>query len=502
MTTEAERQAAHLTPSEASLSSSNAMGADPPLASVTSRRAWIQLKIAIATLDLFCVGGAMAAALWLCTVLPASRIPAYPDGVVVAGISLPFVLLAMLRVGLYRTHFIASRIEEFRLIVRATALSTLAMAVVAFALRLDIARSWLILTFGIGTLLLTIERKLVREMLLRARRRGHFLHRAVIIGDNLEALGLCQALGGDPYLGYDVLGFLSDSSPLHTPLWANYCVIGQISEARKIVRQLEVRNAVIATTAIDQAASNRLVRELTEEGIHVEISSALSDIAARRLIVRPMSRFPLVHVEAVRRHGWRARAKRTLDLCGAGFLLILTAPLLVLSALAVRLGSRGPILFRQERMGQDGTCFLVFKFRTMSKDAEHQLDSLRDQNEAAGPLFKMRDDPRITRAGRILRRYSIDELPQLWNVLRGEMSLVGPRPALPSEALQWDPEVHARVRVKPGITGMWQVRGRSNASFEDYVRLDLYYVDNWSLWSDLAILVKTIPAVVSKRGAF
>jgi lipopolysaccharide/colanic/teichoic acid biosynthesis glycosyltransferase len=181
--------------------------------------------------------------------------------------------------------------------------------------------------------------------------------------------------------------------------------------------------------------------------------------------------------------------------------LLVTAPLMAAVAIAIKLDSKGPVLFKQERVGRDGVPFKVLKLRTMCIDAEAKLAELQKQNEADGPLFKMKNDPRITRVGRILRKLSIDEIPQLWNVMRNEMSMVGPRPALSREVEQWGDALHGRLRVKPGVTGMWQVSGRSSSSFEDYERLDLYYVDNWSLATDLMIIAKTLPAVLMSRGA-
>ena len=181
--------------------------------------------------------------------------------------------------------------------------------------------------------------------------------------------------------------------------------------------------------------------------------------------------------------------------------LIVAAPVLIVAAIAIKITSPGPVLFRQVRVGRDGEPFFVLKLRTMVVDAEDRLAELMAQNEADGPLFKMSDDPRITRVGRILRKLSIDELPQLWNVVRGDMSLIGPRPALPREVAQWSDELHERLRVRPGITGMWQVSGRSDTGFEEYQRLDLFYVDNWSILIDMGILLRTVPAVLTGRGA-
>jgi exopolysaccharide biosynthesis polyprenyl glycosylphosphotransferase len=210
----------------------------------------------------------------------------------------------------------------------------------------------------------------------------------------------------------------------------------------------------------------------------------------------------VIYLEPVNRDGWRATAKRAFDIAGASVGLILTSPILLIAGLAIVMDSRGPILFRQTRVGKNHVPFTLLKLRSMVVDAESRLAELREHNEADGPLFKMRRDPRVTRVGRILRATSIDELPQLWNVMRGDMSLVGPRPAPPSEAEHWDEELAQRLRVKPGITGMWQVSGRSESNFADYTRLDLYYVDNWSLATDLAILAKTLPVVLSRRGSY
>jgi exopolysaccharide biosynthesis polyprenyl glycosylphosphotransferase len=218
------------------------------------------------------------------------------------------------------------------------------------------------------------------------------------------------------------------------------------------------------------------------------------------MTLRPLGPFAVVSVEPIARHGWRMAAKRGFDLCLAIGGLIVLSPVLAATALAVRLDSRGPVLFRQVRVGQDGRPFVMYKFRSMVTDAELVLPELEARNHREGPLFKMVDDPRVTRVGRFIRRTSIDELPQLWNVVNATMSIVGPRPALPREAERWPEGLRQRLRVKPGITGYWQVTGRDSESFELYSRLDLYYVDNWSLITDLAIVLKTLPTLVQRRS--
>ena len=227
----------------------------------------------------------------------------------------------------------------------------------------------------------------------------------------------------------------------------------------------------------------------------------MSDISTSRISVRNLGEYPMVCVEPVAGVSWRTMAKRIFDVTMASFAMIIVAPVLAIAAVAIRVTSGKGVLFRQERVGRNGVNFTVFKLRTMVADAEDRLAELSEFNEAAGPMFKMKNDPRVTTVGRFLRATSIDELPQLFNVINGDMSLVGPRPALPSEAAQWDETLRERLRVRPGITGMWQVSGRFTASIETYARLDLYYVDNWSLVTDVAIILKTIPAVLRRDGA-
>jgi exopolysaccharide biosynthesis polyprenyl glycosylphosphotransferase len=242
---------------------------------------------------------------------------------------------------------------------------------------------------------------------------------------------------------------------------------------------------------------NRMVRDLHRHRVHVQLSSGISGIHHRRMRVQTVGCQPLIYVEPTRLSLLQSAAKRGLDIVGAIVGILVGAPLVMFAALVVKLGDRGPALFAQQRVGRDGRTFMMFKLRTMRVDAEERLRDLCDQNERDGPLFKITDDPRVTRVGRFLRATSIDELPQLLNVLAGSMSLVGPRPALPTEVDQF---AHAEVRhaVRPGITGLWQVEARDSPSFNTYQRLDLFYVENWSVWLDLAVLLRTGRAVISR----
>ncbi len=415
----------------------------------------------------------------------------HPVAALVMAVAFGFWLV---RARLYTARFITRRSDEIRRIVDAGILAAATVGVVAYSFKLQPGRAWLALACFISVVALVAERDVVRRRFAAQRRAGNIERRVILVGDNDESRMLQKMFDEEQELGYLVVASLDPvvvaaEGDLTTSVLAT-------------ARSQEATGAVICASAIDTQANNRLIRDLIEAGIHVELSSTLADIEPSRLTVRPLGRFPVVYVEPVVRHGWRAAAKRSFDL-GLSFAgLLVASPLLLGIAITIRRGSPGPILFRQSRIGRNGVSFDVLKFRTMVVDAEEQLDDLLDDNEGAGPLFKMKDDPRVTKLGKTLRKLSLDELPQLWNVVRGEMSLVGPRPALAAEMAGWDSELYGRLRVKPGITGMWQVSGRSEASFEEYTRLDLYYVDNWSLIVDLGILLRTIPAVLNNNGAY
>jgi exopolysaccharide biosynthesis polyprenyl glycosylphosphotransferase len=387
-------------------------------------------------------------------------------------------------------------------LIHAVAASVLAIAVAGFLLRWYVARGWLVLTFILGVPAFMAEREVVRRVFARMRRRGRHLRPTVIIGGNTEGFALCELMMQSPELGYEVLGFIDHHAAVGEYLYDHRPVLASTEDAFGAVLKSGATSAIIATTAIDHDTTNRVARRLTDAGIHVELSSSLRDIDAGRLTLHSLGRFPVLYVEPVRRNGWRAVAKRTFDVTVSGVGLTLFAPLLFAVALLIKGGSRGPVFFKQHRVGRDGELFRMVKFRTMVHNAEAMRNELLAQNEASGPLFKIRNDPRVTAVGRVLRKLSLDEIPQLWNVLRGDMSLVGPRPALEEEMAGWPADYQARLRVRPGITGMWQVSGRSDVSFEEYTRLDLYYVDNWTLWADVAILAKTVPAVLLRRGAY
>jgi exopolysaccharide biosynthesis polyprenyl glycosylphosphotransferase len=470
----------------------------PELARTGWRRRAIP-KIASGFADLVAIALAMGVAYVLGDVRALQSTSARDNYLVVALLSLPVWIAVFTKYGLYSSRRITSRTQEYRLVFHAVVVAVALMTLVAYALQITVARRWLLMTFGFALVSVAIDRELTRRVFQRLRKGGRMMRPVVVVGANAEGQAIAHMLESQPWLGYRVVGFVDDElvdNDLSLP------VFGPASKTLDVVLETQATGVVVATTAIDADTCNDLARQLVEAGVHVELSSTLRDVASQRLLVRPLGRYPVVCLEPVRRTGWRGAAKRTWDLSIASVGLVVLAPLMGIVALLIKLGSRGPVLFRQSRVGKDGVLFTMYKFRTMSVDAELRLAELEAENEADGPLFKIRNDPRVTRVGGLLRRFSIDELPQLVNVLRGEMSMVGPRPALPSEAARWAPRFRNRLMVKPGLTGMWQVNGRSMTSFEQYERLDLYYVDNWSLITDLMIIIRTIPILLRRHGAY
>lgn len=415
-------------------------------------------------------------------------------------ITLPVWVFLFATHDLYSYRGVANRIDEWRRIVRAVTAATVGAAGISFLAHIPVSRGWLCLVgvCALGTV--GAERSALRGWYAHRRRHGKLARRTIVVGGNAEARALVDALESHPELGQHVVGVVADVD--HGEFGANGPPrLGSVDAVLQAAETAGASGVLFASTALSHDRLNHHARALLAAGIHVEISTGLCDIAPGRLRARSAGRFPVTYIEPLGHQGWRAAAKRSFDVVLSALLVVLTLPVLAAAAILIKLDSRGPILFRQRRVGLHGEPFTIYKLRTMTVDAEDRLIDLREQNEADGPLFKLTADPRVTRIGRLLRKSSVDELPQLLNVLRNQMSLVGPRPAIPSEVSAWSPELHNRLRVKPGITGMWQTSGRSQTTFDEYVRLDLFYVDNWSLLTDLRIILKTVPAVVLSRGA-
>jgi len=333
--------------------------------------------------------------------------------------------------------------------------------------------------------------------LKRCRSEGRFLRPVLIVGTNDEAESLLQLIEAHPEQGYRICGVLGDADGWHAKN-TGAMVLGGFTGVADAARSVGASGVLIAMSALSPSELRSVVRELLAAGIHVQVSSGLSRIGHHRLRAAPVSYEPLFYLEPPSLAGWQQLAKRVVDVSLSTLALLVAAPVLGVAALGIRLQDGGDVIYRQWRIGRDGRPFELLKLRSMIPDAASRVGELATLNERSGPLFKVDRDPRVTRIGRLLRATSIDELPQLINVLRGEMSLVGPRPALPDEVAQFDDELQERASVLPGITGLWQVEARDNPSFHAYRRLDLFYVDNWSIAMDLAILLGTARVVLGK----
>ncbi|PPF57344.1 polyprenyl glycosylphosphotransferase [Clavibacter michiganensis] len=396
--------------------------------------------------------------------------------------------------------------QEYRLILDATVRLFGLVAIVAFLFRIDFARGYIIIALPLGLLTLWLSRWMWRQWLNVQRSKGRYSSRVLLIGSEQSTAFLARELARQPFAGYLVVGACIPSGMIAATLpGSSIPVLGKLDDLQGAMRAVDADTVVIAS---NDELSAEGIRELSwslEPGRqHLVVAPSLTDIGGPRIHTRPVAGLPLIHVETPRYEGTKQFAKRAFDILASTVILVLSSPLLLVIAMTVRLSTPGPVLFRQERVGINGRPFQMLKFRTMVTDAEARLLELEKQARDAGNsvLFKMKDDPRVTPIGRFLRRYSLDELTQLINVLNGSMSLVGPRPPLAREVEAYETKVHRRFLVKPGITGLWQVSGRSNLSWEDSVRLDLYYVENWSIVGDLVILWRTARAVLAREGAY
>ena len=342
-----------------------------------------------------------------------------------------------------------------------------------------------------------------RKNLHRQQRAGRNVRRVIVVGSGYAATDLYSVLNREAHSGMRVIGVCVPRADADLAMDSGIAVLGELDQVPELVRTYNA-DAVAVTTG--DATRHSYLRELSWalEGIGVEllVHPGLIEVAGPRMHIRPYVGLPLLHVEQPHFNGWRRFVKRAADLLLTGLGVLVVSPVLAAIALAIKLDDGGPVIFRQTRVGLDGSTFTMLKFRSMHVDAEDRLAELRADNPNIGLMFKMEDDPRITRVGRFLRKFSLDELPQVFNVLAGSMSLVGPRPPLQSEVDVYEHHARRRLLVTPGLTGLWQVSGRSLLSWEETVRLDLRYVENWTFTLDLLILWKTFFAVVKRQGAY
>lgn len=396
--------------------------------------------------------------------------------------------------NLYNSRLASDRQEEMVRVGRSGTRAFLVVAAASVPLSLDLPLRSMAAELAVTVGIVAVERELVRRWFTRRRRAGHGLWASVLVAEEEQAAAFRERVEADRSSPHTIVAHVDpmqyqDGDEL-------------LTQTVSVARTSGAHGVIVVESLLDATTANALVRGLLQARLYVDLASTLVDISTDRLATRSLGSGIATWIAPRPKSGWRGRAKRLFDVVVASAALLLTSPLFLLLMLAVKLTSEGPVFFRQQRVGRYGESFDMLKFRSMVVDAEDLLAELERRNEGAGPLFKIKDDPRVTILGRFMRKTSLDELPQLLNVLRNEMSLVGPRPALRAEMAEWEPALYARLDVKPGITGMWQVSGRSGTTFAEYTRLDLYYVHNWSLWVDVSILARTVPAVFRTDGAY
>ena len=440
-------------------------------------------------------------AVMLFGLLISSRASTWDIDPLLAIYSMPFIIallwLAMLALrGSYDQRVIGLGTEEIRRVVSGTLYTFAVVAGISYLIRADISRAYAFVSLPLGLLLIIASRFLWRGWLYRQRARRNFLNRTVIIGSGPSSDELEERLVRDFYAGYQVVARIGapDAGGANLGSWLDGLDEVIESTAAEAI-------AVTPSDTITSDAIRQLAWRLEGRSVDLLIAPAMMDITGPRLSVRPAAGLPLLHLdEAVLSRSQRT-AKRALDLFGSLSLVVLLSPLMLASAIAVKVSSKGPVIFRQVRIGRGGNSFTMLKFRTMVQDADAMREDLRAAHDINDPMFKMAADPRITPAGRFLRRWSLDELPQLFNVIGGSMSLVGPRPHPLDDVDRYELEAYRRLALKPGLTGLWQVEGRSNLTWTEALQLDLYYVETWSLSGDIVLLARTIRAVIQGRGA-
>jgi exopolysaccharide biosynthesis polyprenyl glycosylphosphotransferase len=417
---------------------------------------------------------------------------------------LPLVwVLAMLVARAYERRFLWVGAEEFRRVFGASVMMLAVVGTVSWAFKLEVARGFVVVALPLVTVLTLLQRYVHRQWVHSERRGGRFQQTTLLVGHRSAVAALDEQMDREAYHGYRVVGCCLPGGAGQRDAFNGLPVLGELDEVADVVRRFEVDTvAVLPCPELDGPALRRLGWKLEDTAAELLLAPAVTEIVGPRVRIRPVSGLPLLHMERPELRGVRRLTKEFVDGAAAVAGLALLAPLFLGIAVAIKLTSRGPVFFRQERVGRDGRTFGMLKFRSMVVEADQLVDALAEQSDGNGVLFKKKDDPRVTRVGKLLRRYSLDELPQLVNVVRGEMSLVGPRPPLQSEVERYGSDMHRRFLVKPGLTGLWQVSGRSDLSWDDSVRIDVRYVENWSLTFDLMIMWKTVGAVLRGSGAY
>jgi exopolysaccharide biosynthesis polyprenyl glycosylphosphotransferase len=431
-----------------------------------------------------------------------------PSGARYAYVSLLVILSWSISLAAFRTRdlrVVGVGASEYKRVVNASSTVFGLVAILFLVAGIGTARWFFIVAFPLGMFGLLLSRWIWRKWLIAQRKFGHYLSRVIVVGRRADVEKVVRQIDRSSGAAYAVVGAVLDEhdSESDSGTLRNIKVMRDLGHVAEYATMMGTDGVVVAGQP--EAGSDfihDLAWELEGKTVELILATSLANVAGPRIHFRPVDGLPLLHVEIPQFEGGKHLLKRALDVAVSGVALILLSPLFLVLAVVIKADSNGKAFFSQERVGRGGQTFRILKFRSMVASAPEQLADLMSKNEGSGLLFKMKNDPRVTRIGKTLRKYSLDEFPQLWNVLVGDMSLVGPRPPLPHEVEGYEDHVRRRLYIKPGLTGMWQVNGRSALSWEESVRLDLYYVENWSLVGDLMIMWRTVRVLLKPIGAY
>lgn len=408
--------------------------------------------------------------------------------------------------GLYDPQRLSWGSGELTRVARALSLGVVGFIVLTYVLKLaGLSRAWTLLAWVFAVMFVIAGRAAIRVWSARQHMHGKMLRPTLIVGSNAEAADIIRVLKASRAEGLVPVGCLASSQAERLSL--DFCAphvpcLGTARELAEVIATNDIDTVIIASSAFDHDVLARMIAEVRELDLDVNISSGLFEVLTSRVLVREVGGVPLITVRGLAMSRANLITKRAFDLVVSMAIIGIGLPIWLLIMLLIKTTSAGSVFYTQARIGRAGEPFGMYKFRSMVADADARRAEIEGANEASGPLFKMKDDPRVTAVGKWMRKFSIDEFPQLLNVLKGEMSLVGPRPPLPAEVAQYTPHDWRRLEVVPGMTGLWQVSGRSSLTFDEMVRLDLFYIENWSVTLDLALLGRTVPAVLFARGAY
>jgi exopolysaccharide biosynthesis polyprenyl glycosylphosphotransferase len=470
---------------------------------------WRLHTLALLLSDAVMIAGALTLAFWLRfeLSLPIFKIDILPSASFYGSLRLMLIvswLVIFAFIGLYDRRHLLGGTREYEMVFRATTVGLLLMVIAGFLEPFFIfARGWLLLAWALSFLAVAGARFFLRRLVYRLRQRGYFLSPALIVGANDEGHSLAQQLAGWRTSGLQVVGFVDDKVNPGSQSPGSLPVIGTISQLDQLIAEHQVEELILASSALTgEETLNVFTRYGLSDEVKLRMSSGLYELITTGLEVKEIGFVPLMSVNKLRLTGLDSGLKFALDYAITIPGLVLILPVVLLIAIAIKLDSPGPIFHRRRVMGLHGRQFDAYKFRTMHVNGDELLRAHPDLQAELAQQHKLKHDPRVTRLGQLLRQLSLDELPQLLNVLKREMSLVGPRMISPPEMKMYGQWGMNLLTVPPGITGLWQVSGRSDVSYVERVRLDMYYIRNWTIWLDLQLLLQTLPAVINKRGAY